>query len=180
MSMRHSEQRDVRPFAGITISRLAKVRQRGVAMIEFALTAPVFLLLIFLIIDFSYLFWVNLTMQHAVREGVRFAVVGRTLADPNDPQGQTQLNHCDSAKEFIRRNAMGLYDKLNPTIAFNTVDASGNVVPVPSGSCWSAGQIIMVDATTEMPLLTPLVRPFFPDGTYVFSVSTTMKNEAFK
>jgi Flp pilus assembly protein TadG len=44
----------------------------GAATVEFALVAAVVFTLLFGIIDFSYIFWGTLSMQHAVREGARY------------------------------------------------------------------------------------------------------------
>src|SRR5437899_784452 len=51
--------------------------RRGTAAVEFALVAPLFLLLVFGILDFGRLFYVQETLQHALREAGRFAVTGQ-------------------------------------------------------------------------------------------------------
>lgn len=49
--------------------------QRGAAAVEFALLVPILLALVFGMIEFGRLFNAQITLQHAVREGVRdFAV----------------------------------------------------------------------------------------------------------
>ena len=154
------------------------MKHKGAALVEFALVILFFFTITMAIIDFGYLFWVNLTMQHAVREGTRLAVVGRQLPNPDVPL--ELLNRCDSAKNKIQESSMGLYDKLSTTLSFSTVDDSGNYIAIPIGSCWAAGQIIMIRASCSAPTLTPFIQPFFTGGTYKFSVSTTMKNENFR
>ena len=52
--------------------------QRGTAIVEFALVAMVFFLLVFGIIDFGRLFQSWVTVQYAAREGARYAVTGQT------------------------------------------------------------------------------------------------------
>jgi Flp pilus assembly protein TadG len=158
--------------------RVLDRKQRGAAAVEFALAAGVFFLVLFTILDFGYLFWVNLTMQHAVREGVRYAVTGQSALDP-DPR-PSAMDRCNAAKEKIRISSMGLYDKLAPTVVFKTVDPStGATTTLPGNSCYGAGQIIMIQVQCGAPTLSPFLRPFFPGGTYDFSVSATMRNEAF-
>ena len=44
---------------------------RGVAAIEFALVLPFFLMIVLGIIDYGYLFFVDLTLTNAAREGAR-------------------------------------------------------------------------------------------------------------
>lgn len=160
-------------------SKLAK-RQAGVAVVEFALTAILFFTVVFAIIDFSYLFWSNLTMQHAVREGARYAITGRSDLDLV-PTGSAQ-DRCDAVVEKIKSQSMGVFEKISPSVVFSTVTgfAPPAITPVPSNSCAAATQIIVITVNGTLPLLTPFVRPFFANGNYVFSVSTAMKNEAFR
>lgn len=151
---------------------------KGVATVEFALAAVLFFTVVFAIVDFSYLFFVNLTMQHAVREGARYAVTGRADLDPS-PEGSAK-DRCDAAISEIRNQSMGFYDNVSPIVAFYTIVGDPPTpTPVPGNSCAAAGQIIIITVKCTLPLLTPFLKPFFTDGNYVFSVSTTMKNEAF-
>jgi Flp pilus assembly protein TadG len=152
-----------------------RLRERGVAVVEFAFAAILFFTVLFAIVDFSYLFFANLTMQHAVREGARYAVTGQSGLDPT-PQGTAQ-DRCDAAVQRIREQSMGLYDRMTPTVVFKTVNADGSITPV---ACTSANQIIVISVTCDLPLLTSFLQPFFANGKYTFTAGATMKNEAFK
>ena len=55
--------------------RSREERQRGAAMVEFALIAPFFITLIFGIMEFSWGFGQHLDMRHGAREGARLAAV---------------------------------------------------------------------------------------------------------
>jgi hypothetical protein len=55
--------------------------------------------MIFAIVDFGLAIFVRSTLQHAVREGVRYAITYQTL------DGQT--GHDDSIKEVVKQSAMG-------------------------------------------------------------------------
>ena len=153
------------------------VKEKGAALVEFALVAPLFFLVLFAIIEFGYLYWANLSMQHAVREGARYAVVtgvtGFTAPSPTPAE-----QRCAAVVQEIRNNSMGFYDKVSPVVSFRTVDAAGNVVNIGSG-CGAASQIIVIHLDCTLPLITPIIRPFFTDGNYRFAVSATMRNEAF-
>lgn len=151
--------------------------EKGVATVEFALTAVLFFTVLFAIVDFGYLFWGNLTMQHAVREGARYAVTGQSALDPN-PQG-TAKDRCDAAVERIKEQSMGMFDKVSAAVVFKTLNDDGSITPIPGNSCAAANQIIVITVNCSLPLLTPFVQPLFSGGEYAFSVSTTMKNEAF-
>ncbi|WP_349631897.1 TadE/TadG family type IV pilus assembly protein [Bradyrhizobium iriomotense] len=52
---------------------------RGASALEFALTAPVFFLFIFGIIEFGLLFWTQLGIQHGSEMAARCATVNSTL-----------------------------------------------------------------------------------------------------
>ena len=50
-------------------------REDGQSMVEFALILPIFLLILCGIIDFGWLFYNQLSLNYACREGARYAVV---------------------------------------------------------------------------------------------------------
>jgi Flp pilus assembly protein TadG len=52
-------------------------RERGQAIVEFAFVSIAFFFLVFGIIDFARLFQSWVTVQHAAREGARYAVTGQ-------------------------------------------------------------------------------------------------------
>lgn len=49
--------------------------ERGASLVEFALVAPFLILLVFGIIEFSWVFAQNLNVRHGAREGARLAAV---------------------------------------------------------------------------------------------------------
>jgi Flp pilus assembly protein TadG len=57
-------------------------KSEGQAMVEFAIVAPILLVLVFGIIQFGILFNNYLTLTDAVRAGARQAAVSRIVADP--------------------------------------------------------------------------------------------------
>ena len=75
-----------------TLSRFRSDRRsRGQALVEFAIVAPIFFLLMFGIIDFGrYVYYVQI-LNNAAREGARYAIVHGsnsfqpTGPSPNDP-----------------------------------------------------------------------------------------------
>jgi Flp pilus assembly protein TadG len=151
-------------------------KQRGVAAVEFAVASGLFFTLLLGVVDWSYLFFTNLSMQHAVREGARYAVTGQSGLSKNPG------DRCDAVRAKIREQSMGLYDRTDSTTVFKTIDAAGNIVTLGSDSCYGANQIIVVEVNSTHSPITPVVKPFFgaTGGKYLFSVSTTMKNEAFQ
>ena len=98
-------------------------RQHGAAVVEFALVSAVYLFLILLVIEFGLLFWIDLTMQHAVREGARYAITGQSNLDPNVSNQQRYLAVIEKMKE----QSMGHWDDVHPQISItrggSTADA---------------------------------------------------------
>jgi hypothetical protein len=132
-----------------------KRRQKGAAIVEFALVSVLFFTMLVSVLDFSYLFWVNLTMQHAVREGARLAITGQTIAPAADCQGTVIAQ--------MTNQSMGLWTKVNATPSFSNLCAPGQMM------------VITVHCTVTP--FTPLIQQFFPGGVYTFDVGTTMRNE---
>lgn len=158
-----------------TNRRTLRARQRGSSVVEFSFVALLLFMVLLTIVDFGHLFNINLTMQHAVREGTRYAVTGNTGLASNQASATVR---CDAAIEKIREQSMGMYDNLSPTVTFKTVDGAGNVVAIPSGSCYNANDIIVIQVNAQAPVMTPWLKLAF-GNTYAMQVSTTMKNEAY-
>jgi hypothetical protein len=79
-------------------------RQKGQTLVEFALILPILLLVIFVIIESGRIFQAYITVQHAAREGARYAITGRwdeEFAAEPDPR-------VDSIEDIARNSLAGL------------------------------------------------------------------------
>lgn len=81
------------------LNRLRK-NQDGAAVVEFALSLPVLVTLIYGIFEFSQLYWANAGMQHALGEGARYA----TLCIP-DASSSTGCDNPSDANIVATENA---------------------------------------------------------------------------
>jgi Flp pilus assembly protein TadG len=140
---------------------------QGSSIIEFAVVTPVFFLLLFALLDFSRLFYVQLMLQNAVRQAGRYAITGNHMADPNHP-GQN-LSRVDSIVQIAQNAAQGLNVS---AIQISSVDGG-------QGSAGGPGDTVTISLTTNLKLVTGLVAQFFKNGTYTFTVSVSFKNESF-
>jgi len=149
----------------------------GGTMLETAFVLGTFLLLLFGIIDLGFLFYSEVTLQNAVRQGARYAVTG----------------NCSSGTCFDPGNGSG--DRLNTIIntvvkfSFGLITNSSVTVTCVQGTCptysgygsnnaGGPGDVVKVSATyTWHPII--LYR-FFTGGSYTYSVSATYKNEIFQ
>ncbi len=111
----------------------ANRKERGQALVEFAMLLPLFLVVIFLSIDFGVGLtrWVILT--NATREGARLGVTG---ASSNEVAIKTATT------------TGGLVGTKDVTV--NYIDANGN------GDVGDEGDSIVVDVTYDYGLITPL------------------------
>jgi Flp pilus assembly protein TadG len=140
---------------------------KGQTMLEFALVAPLFVFLVFAVIDFGRMFFVQMNLQNAVLEAGRFASTGNHLPDPNNP-GQT-LSRVASIIATAQQAALGASIT---NIQISSLNGG-------SGSAGGPGDILTVSLTTSLELLTPMVARYFLNGAYTSTSSATFKNEPF-
>ncbi|GFO64876.1 pilus assembly protein [Geomonas paludis] len=157
---------------------MAMRNRKGQALVEFALLLAVVAFLGFAVCDLAWMFFVNLTMQHAVREGTRYAITGQT---------QPGMGRRESLIERIREQSVGLYDRnlhvpkeprisvVDPT-QVNFANYTGTPTQNEPGE---KNQIIVVSLTYTCPLLTPVLKPILTGGAYTFTVRSAMANENF-
>ena len=138
-----------------------------------AIVAPVFLLILLALVEFSMMFFATLTMQYAVREGARYAITGQSNLDPNTGSQQ----RYNAVIQSIRDSSLGMYDKLAPTISVNGKSYASNAYT--SGMFGTAGSIMVLQLDCDWIVTTPLLSSFFKDGKYHFAVAATMRNEYF-
>lgn len=178
--------------------------KRGAAAVEFAIAGLLFFFVLFSIVDWALLSFINLTMQHAIREGTRYAVTGQqnleyATYDGADP-GTRWLadDRFNAMVEKINSQSMGFFDSvLDPDQDIVVTDVGGaslqetftwdNDTPDDTSDdvSWqayhpgNAGQIIVVTLNCTWNLLTPFISAFFPNGKYDFTVASTMRTEQF-
>jgi len=135
---------------------------KGQSIIEFTLVFPIFALVFFAVVEFSHLFYVRLTLQHALREAGRYMVTGR--ADEPDPDNPGEALPREQAIEaifdkWLMGTGTGLQD-----FAMNPADGGG------------AGETVTLTAAFTKPWFTILFDQFSPGGV-TFNMSTTWVNE---
>ena len=146
-----------------------RFRQYGSTLIEFAIIAPVFLLLMIGIIELSMAYFANLTMQHAVREGARYAVTGNSDLDPASSNQQ----RYQAVIQKMKDSSMGIYDKVNPVITVNGVSGTS------AGMFGNSGDIVVISVAYNWKFATPMMAAFYKDGKAPYVVAATMRNESF-
>lgn len=72
-----------------------RFNERGAAAVEFALAAPILILVIYGIFEVSQLYWANAGIQHGLGEGARYATLydpSTTSHVPTDSNIQARMN----------------------------------------------------------------------------------------
>ena len=128
----------------------SRQRRRGQAMVEFALVAPIFLLLLFAIVEFGWYVYSVQMLNEAAREGARYAIVhGSTSLCPSGPMPGGAQDWCDPSGSKIEAVVMGRAVGIpSASISFPTMTWSPNN---GRGSVFS-----LVVQATHQPLI-PLV-----------------------
>lgn len=161
-----------------------KKMPRGAALVEFAMIAPILFFLIAMIMELGVMFWVNLTMQYAVREGARYAITGQNNLDPATANKQ----RYEAVLQRIKDSSLGLYGMVSPVIVVNGVSQTPSAYN--NNMFGAAGDIVVLQVNCTWPVVTPawrlmaLLNPSHQTSAgsrsqYTFSVAATMRNEAF-
>ena len=144
----------------------------GATMIEAAIITPLLLLLTFSIIDFGALFYVDLALENGVSQASRYSITGNLMDDPNNPG--TPLSREDSIMLAMRQ--------ATPNLTINDSAFTFSHM-APNGSAWTAGasgapgELTKVTVDYDWDIMTPVMRPFFPNGLIHFTVDSAMKDE---
>ncbi|GIU79982.1 MAG: hypothetical protein KatS3mg005_3220 [Bryobacteraceae bacterium] len=142
-------------------------RRRGATIVEMSFVVIALFGLLFLLIDLSWVVFAKASIQHAVREGCRFAVTSQTL---------TGMGHIASIREVVRRNSMGFIGEPqlnNIQVRFYNPET---LQPVSGPGSNAGGNLVIVAVENfEVRPLVPLVRSADPIR---FSVRAADRMEA--
>lgn len=129
-------------------------RPRGQALVEFALIAPVFFLVLFAIIEAGRFMFYYETLHNATREGARYAIVNgaNSLMCPTGPPAPNSVP-CDPAGDDVRdRVRAAAFGVLGNGVVVTPTWLSGGL---PGNN--ARGMTVNVTATFTYTSLIPLV-----------------------
>ena len=137
---------------------------RGQSTVELAFAFPLLMLVFFAVVEFSHLFYVRVTLQHALRQAGRYAVTGQGQ-DPIDADARIEAirtRFCD----YLIGTGLPCPTTFGGNFAINPVDGGG------------PGDTVTITATFTRPWFTVLFNQFAAGGINL-SVSTTWVNYKF-
>jgi hypothetical protein len=135
--------------------------ERGQALIEFALTVPIFLMLVFGIIDLARLIFAYTQVIDAARQGVRYGIVEGL------DQGNYQYLDCDGIIGAAQ-DTPGLVpgNSLDVTVTYLNLQSNKDQIatckggPLPTLNLLKDGAVLAVKVTGEITPITPVLAMF--------------------
>jgi len=172
--------RTFREARGFMAAKSGTSRQRltkGQSAVEFAMVGGLFFLLLFAVIDYGYLFFVQMNVQQAIDDGGRFASTGNHTTVTTGGT-TTTLSRLQSIINTIQNeiSVPGINVASNLVVCSTLGGCSNTGGSAPAGG---PEDTVTLTLTTSMPLFTPGLSALFSGGAYTFTASTTFKNEPF-
>ena len=140
----------------ISLIRGLKQQESGQALVEFALVLPLFILLLFGLIEMSIIGYSYISLNNAARTGVRLASVGVS----DDDIGKAIEN-------LIILNKSTLIPVILPLLPPEKQSLSNQR---------QSGKEVTVDLSYQVPLIVPIVEGIFPNP-FIIRASLTMRLE---
>ncbi len=161
--------------------------ERGSVALEFAIIAPVFFFLMFVIAETALVFVAEQVMDNAVFETARLIRTGQ-VQDAGMTKTDFQNEVCARASVFINCSGASFYLEVKsyPTfgdmVATQPVDSSGNFNDPGAFSFGSASSIVVVRAYYQWPI-NPILghqwQNLLPNGKLLIGSFAAFRNEPF-
>jgi len=169
-----------------TPSVLAHSKPSGQGLVEFALVLPIFLLMVFAVIDGGRLIYMNSVLSQAAREGARQAAVEASWFGSSDLScGKTGGPTCPATAALLKADALAAANRM--VAPFGSVGALYISCDTPSAGApagaWTSGtacdaasgttgNLISVRVTLSFTAITPIIGQIL--GTVPLAGAATM------
>jgi Flp pilus assembly protein TadG len=114
----------------MTRARQVITREDGSDLVEFALVMIPLFLFVFAIMCVSWFIFAKASLQHAVREGCRYAVTGQAISDIQDRVLQNAVGVPGMTAKKVQVQYFAQSDTTKPLPDGPTANAGGNLVTV--------------------------------------------------
>jgi Flp pilus assembly pilin Flp len=190
------------PMRLCAILRKFQREERGVTAIEFAVIAPVLMLLIFGIIEFALIMTLYNVMEGATSISARLGKTGFTA--PGVTRAQTILDSItdragtliDKDKLIVTSKFYKQYDQINDPEPYSDSNSNSNYdmgepytdingngawdVDMGSSGYGSAGDVVVYKASYPWPIATPIMRELIGvSGNFIITTHAVVKNEPY-
>lgn len=173
----------------------------GIAALEFALVAPVFLMMLFGFMEFALIMTVNVLLDNAVSDAARYGLTGFALSgvsreqaildiiedrtgimlDPNQLEISTlvyqSFDQIGVEEPYVDDNGNGEFDEGE---TYDDVNGNGNWDPdMGANGAGGAGDVVVYTITYNWPLLTPVAGYIAEGGSIPLSSTMVVRNEPY-
>lgn len=138
---------------GRLIRKTGEDGERGQNLVEFAMIVPIFLLLVFAIVDFGMGFHAWISVTNAAREGARVGAVGADAATIEAKVRDTAGSLNDENLDVVITNAQGQPGEavsVQVNYEYHLITPLSNIMGLLTGG--SIGPDIDFEATSQMRL----------------------------
>src|SRR5512132_2773393 len=143
----------------------------GSPAVEFALAAPVLLLLMAAIVEFGTIMFVTVLMEGGLREAARWGITGQT------PEDGDRAAHI---LEVVADRTLGLVDVSKATVKITAYPSATGKWDNDRGKsdAGGAGDAVVYEIDYDWPLLTSLMTPLIgKDGKFHIQANAVVRNE---
>lgn len=136
--------------------RHSQRRQIGQALVEFAVIIPIFLTLMYAVIEFGRFIYMVQILNNAAREGARYAIVhGEASFCPSGPVADA-TKACDIAGANVKAMVRGFAIGVDPSsISFPTLDSAPQSAWIDGTGC--RGCRVTIEVSMPFSTLVPIV-----------------------
>lgn len=147
-----------------------RLGRRGASAVDFALVAPVFIILITLTMEIAWQLAIGAGLDHGTRVASRWAATGQTA-----PSGLTSPQYV--ARVVAQSSGMPIVAS-NLTVTAESFASIGSL-NVATPGLGGAGQIVRFNIVYQSAALTPVGRGLVPNGLLRHSTSVVVRNEPY-
>jgi Flp pilus assembly protein TadG len=168
------------------MDRLRSKSHSGSAIIEFALIAPIFFLMLFAIIEIGIIFFAQSTLQHATDNLGRMIRTGQVQGQQLT-QTQVRTKVCADLAPLIPCDNT-LYIDVEAFSNFGSVtfspplDSKGNMIPLSNFETGTACSVVLVRVFYGWPVFTPVLTSFLTSmagSKHLLYAASAFRNEPF-
>ncbi|HTT97689.1 MAG TPA: TadE/TadG family type IV pilus assembly protein [Rhizomicrobium sp.] len=166
--------------------RMRKDSRSGSAIVEFALIAPVFFLLLFAIMEIGIIFFAQSTLQHATDDIGRMIRTGQVQGEQLT-QAQVRTQVCTEIAPLVPCDNQ-LYVDVEAFSNFGSIvfspplDSSGNMIPLNNFQTGTACSVVLVRVFYAWPVFTPVLTSFLTtmaNSKHLLYAASAFRNEPF-
>jgi Flp pilus assembly protein TadG len=168
--------------------RMRSKSRAGNAMIEFALIAPVFFLLLMGIMENGVIYFAGATVQNAASNAARYVRTGQAQADGTMNEANFKARICSDITSLLLTCGTNLQVSLTAYPAgyggasFGSPLTGGTLDPTHNYLPGTACDVVLLRVFYKWKVITPMLSPFLSNvtgGYHLITATAAFRNEPF-